>query len=252
MEYVVLISAVLIGLSLGLFGSGGAILTLPALMYLLGYDEKLAVISSLVIVGCIAFISSIPHWYKGNVSAYHLFYFAIPGLGLSYFGAYVGSNASSWLQLTIFVLLMVLAATKILLVQGHDVDPAKTQSPLKLSIAGLIVGFMTGFIGVGGGFLIVPALLFLAKLDLQRATATSLSIISIQSVLGLVSYHEYSNDVFNQLNWLHLSVFSGLGVLGSLMGSGIKTRLNPERLTKIFAYFLLVMASFIFADKLFL
>ncbi len=243
------ISAIVIGLSLGVFGSGGAILTLPTLIYLLGYDEKSAVIGSLFVVAIISFFTAIPQWFKSGVSKSHLFYFAFPGLVGSYAGAYLGSSVEPEIQIIVFVTLMFVAAVKML-----TMDVNKQGVPvhnLILIVIGLLVGLVTGFIGVGGGFLIVPALVLLSNLSINKAVSTSVVIIFLQSTMGLISYHEHSMELFSQIQWSMLIVIGVIGIVGSYIGLWLQQFINQKLLTKLFGCFLILIASFILIDKIF-
>lgn len=247
MSEIVIISAVLIGLSLGIFGSGGAILTLPTLIYFLGLDEKQAVIGSLFIVLLIATVSLIPHLKNRAISFSHIIYFASPGLLTSYAGGIAGTFVDSQVQIIVFILLMIIAAFKMLFMTSQTDEQKKGR--FSLIVAGAIVGFMTGFVGVGGGFLIVPALMMLGGLNIKVASSTSLAIICLQSTMGLVSYLQYSYGIAMELPWSTLGVIAGIGVVGSLSGIKLRQHLNDKVLTQVFGIFLVVMAIFIGFDK---
>ncbi len=246
----IIVSALIIGLSLGIFGSGGAILTFPTLVYLLGYDEKSAVIGSLFIVALISFFTAIPRWFTTGVSKVHLLYFALPGLFGSYAGAYLGSYVASIVQITVFVALMFVASIKMLTMK--ETVASKPASYVILIFIGFLVGLVTGFIGVGGGFLIVPALVLLSNLNINKAVATSVVIIFLQSTIGLLSYHEHSAVLFSQIEWPILALIGCIGVVGSYLGLWLQKFINQMLLTKLFGYFLILMASIILIDKVLL
>lgn len=251
MDFIVLSCAIFIGLSLGLFGSGGAILTLPMLIYVIGYDEKLAVITSLVIVAAISFIASFANWKNGLINPKLIIIFALPGLVGSYLGAYIGSQSEPLVQLLSLVIVIILAASKMLYTKASEHQLAQVRSA-KLGLIGLIVGAITGFVGVGGGFLIVPALLLFGGLDFKQATATSLTLIAIQSSVALYSYSQHASAIFVLVDWLFVVIFVVAGVFGTYFSTWLKPRLNQALLSKSFAYFLLLMASFILVDRLLL
>lgn len=248
MGFIVLVCAIFIGLSLGLFGSGGAILTLPILIYVIGYEEKLAVITSLVIVAAISFLASIPNWKGGLIKAKLLSLFALPGLIGSYSGAYLGSQSEPLLQLLLLAIVIILAASKMLYFQPAENQSLQVHS-IKLVLVGLIVGAITGFVGVGGGFLIVPALLIFGRLDFEQATATSLTLITIQSSVALYSYSQHASATFALVDWVFVVIFVCAGILGTHLSTWLKPNLNQALLSKMFAYFLLFMASFILLDR---
>lgn len=251
MGFIVLICAIIIGLSLGVFGSGGAILTLPILIYVIGYEEKLAVISSLLIVAAISTIGSIPNIRKKLVNTKLLSLFAIPGIVGSYLGAYLGSLSAPLVQLLLLAVLVVLAASKMLYFQQPEEDQSEVNSLKLISIAG-VIGTITGFVGVGGGFLIVPALMIFARVNFQLASATSLILIAIQSTIAIFSYQQHANSIFSQIDWLFIFIFITAGTLGTYLSIWLKPKLNQELLTRLFAYFLLFIASFILVDRLLL
>lgn len=250
MSELIILSALVIGLSLGIFGSGGAILTLPTLIYLLGYSEKHAIIGSLFIVSIVSLFSAVPQVLKNGLSKPHLLYFALPGLLGSYAGAFLGANASPKLQMMVFVALMILAAIKMLSIKIENQTQAEQCNSGLLLIIGALVGLVTGFIGVGGGFLIVPALVLLSKLSINKAISTSVIIIFLQSSVGLFSYYQHSQQVFNQMQWPVLLTIAAIGVLGSLVGIWLKQFINQTWLTRMFGWFLALMACFIVLDKL--
>ncbi len=252
MSELIILSALAIGLSLGIFGSGGAILTLPTLIYLLGYSEKHAIIGSLFIVAIVSLFSAVPQVLKNGLSKAHLLYFALPGLFGSYVGAFLGANASPKLQMMVFVALMILAAIKMLSIKTETETQTQTEQCRTglVLIMGALVGVVTGFIGVGGGFLIVPALVLLSKLSINKAISTSVTIIFLQSSVGLLSYYQHSEQVFNQIQWPILLAIAAIGVLGSLLGVWLKQFINQTWLTRLFGWFLVLMACFIVLDKL--
>ena len=254
MDEITLVSALVIGLSLGVFGSGGAILTFPTLLYFLNLSEKAAIIGSLFIVAIIAAFTSIPHLAKKRVSVKHLVYFAIPGLMFSYLGAYVGSLAASWTQILMFVFLMTLAAVKMLATKSL---PSSIAGSVKtkltpLIISGGMVGFATGLVGVGGGFLIVPSLFLLAKLSLERAMATSIVIIFLQSSIGFFAYAHYSSEIVQDMQWGVLMSIAFVGVIGAYLGVAIVKHIDQARLSKSFGIFLILMSAFLLVDRLYL
>ncbi|MDJ0523136.1 MAG: sulfite exporter TauE/SafE family protein, partial [Planctomycetota bacterium] len=176
-----LLGALLIGVSLGLMGSGGSILTVPVLMYLVGQDEKIAIAGSLLIVGSIAGASGIHAAVRGLVHWPSVFWFGLPGMGGTYLGAMLGGIVSGEVQVLTFVGVMALAG--ILMLRPPKVVPSDEISSQRarasIVVDGLLVGALTGFVGVGGGFLIVPALVLLGGLPMQFAVGSSLLIIAM-------------------------------------------------------------------------
>ncbi|WP_404400085.1 sulfite exporter TauE/SafE family protein [Idiomarina seosinensis] len=239
------LGAVVIGISLGLFGSGGSILTVPVLMYLVEMPAGEAIASSLLIVAGISLFGSISYIRRKNVSWRHFWVFGIPGMIGTYGGAWFGTIVDSRWQLLTFSLLMIVAAA---LMWRSKPKPPSEINPinyLKVTLEGLIVGIITGFVGVGGGFLIVPALVLLAGLSMPVAIGTSLLIIVIKSVAGFFKYYAVmsSNDV--QFDWLVIGIMIAGGLLGSILGARIGRSLPKEKLQKGFAVFLVLMGIFV-------
>lgn len=240
-----LIGASVIGLSLGLFGSGGSILTVPILMYLLHIPATIAIATSLAIVAGISLGGSVFNVVRKQISYQHVLLFGLPGMAGTYFGAWLGTLVGSRWQLAVFVVLMALAA--VLMWQGRkeqgDVKPIPIPTTL---LQGALVGVVTGFVGVGGGFLIVPALMLLAGLPLLLATGTSLMIIAMNSIAGFAKYYQaygVNNGVFD---WHLIALMVAGGVVGSLLGSVISARLPKQLMQKGFAVFLVGMSGFVF------
>jgi len=255
------LGAMAIGVSLGLLGSGGSILTVPVLVYLVGQEEKVAIAGSLAIVGTIALAGSLPKLKKGQIEWRTILVFAPPGMLGTYLGASLASWVSGAVQLALFAVVMLLAAWRMLkpmavasdtpsAVRNTQVSSASVGStgPLefwKIAPAGLMVGIITGLVGVGGGFLIVPALVLLGGLTMRRAVATSLVIIAIQSYTGFWKYQHVLNEHGLALDWQVIGMVTALGVAGSLVGNLISDRVDQQKLKKIFALFLVVMAVYI-------
>ncbi|MBJ7266737.1 sulfite exporter TauE/SafE family protein [Idiomarina abyssalis] len=240
-----ILGAVVIGLSLGLFGSGGSILTVPVLMYLVDMPAGESIASSLLIVAGISLFGSISYIRRKNVSWRHFWVFGIPGMVGTYGGAWLGTLVDSRWQLLTFSLLMIVAAG--LMWRSKPKPPAHVYSMnyAKVTLEGFVVGIITGFVGVGGGFLIVPALVLLAGLSMPVAIGTSLLIIVIKSIAGFFKYYAVmsSNDV--QFDWLIIGIMILGGVFGSVFGSKIGRSLPKERLQKGFAVFLVLMGIFV-------
>lgn len=260
------LGAMAIGVSLGLLGSGGSILTVPVLVYLVGQEEKLAIAGSLAIVGTIALAGSLPKLKKGQVEWRTILIFAPPGMLGTYLGASLATWVSGVMQLALFALVMLMAAWRMLRPgvessqtgQGGKSDGATHAAGVRLNKveiwkvapAGLSVGVITGLVGVGGGFLIVPALVLLAGLSMRRAVATSLVIIAIQSYTGFWKYQHVLNQYGLELDWHVIGMVTALGVAGSLVGNLISDRVDQQKLKKIFGLFLVVMAVYILLKTL--
>lgn len=239
------IGAVAIGLSLGLLGSGGSVLTVPVLVYLVGQDEKVAIAGSLAVVGSIALVGALPYLARRMIDWRSLGLFGVPGMIGTWLGAYLAAFVSGETQLLFFALVMLLAAGLMLRKQ-----PLVTRMPVqrhawKVVIDGLVVGVLTGFVGVGGGFLIVPALVLLGGLSMHRAVATSLAIIALKSFAGFWKYLDVLGDQGLKLDWGVLATVTLLGIIGSLAGNRLAVRLPHARLKRGFGAFLVFMGVFI-------
>ncbi|WP_256448304.1 MULTISPECIES: sulfite exporter TauE/SafE family protein [unclassified Psychrosphaera] len=243
--------ALIIGLAMGLFGSGGAILTLPSLIYFLGIEDKVAIIGSLVVVGFISAVTAIPHLFSKTTNFSALVYFAPSGIAMSFLGAKIGSFTSSEIQISVFALLAFLAAIKLLMQPNLPSTNSSEVKKLSLVITGGIVGFFTGFIGVGGGFLIVPSLILLANLSIRAAAATSVVIILLQSIVGTAAYALYSPDYFDQLPWKTLMFIGVIASVGSLSGVVLSRYLSQTLLSRILGVLLILVSTTLLYTKLF-
>jgi hypothetical protein len=243
--------AIAIGVSLGLLGSGGSILTVPVLVYLLGQDEKVAIAGSLAIVGTIALAGSLQYLRGRLIDWRNVWLFGLPGMIGTYAGAWIAGYVSGLLQLVIFAGVMLLASYFMLRpIRIASVAPTPTRHPGKIVADGLAVGALTGFVGVGGGFLIVPALVLLGGLPMHRAVATSLVIIALKSYSGFWKYLDVLADQGLALDWPTLGIVTALGIAGSFVGNHFATRLPQQHLRRLFGWFLIVMGIYIFARSL--
>ncbi len=240
-----LLGAGLIGTSLGLMGSGGSILTVPVLRFLLGQEEKVAIAGSLGIVGALSLVASLPYARKRLVDYRSVLWFGVPGMLGAYLGAGLSQFVSGAVQLSVFAALMLVAAVFMSRPMPVASESSEERALAKIVLDGLLVGALTGFVGVGGGFLIVPALVILGGLAMHRAVGTSLMIIALKSATGFYKYLDVLADAQLALDWQVLGLFSGVGILGSFVGSAIGGRLPQERMRRIFALFLVVIGVFI-------
>lgn len=253
------ISAFAIGISLGIIGGGGSILAVPVLAYLFSIEEKAATAYSLFIVGASALVGGLKQHRKGFVDWRTAIVFGIPSIvGVSLVRYFV-IPALPELFFTLgdfeftrrmgmfgfFAILMIPAAFSML--KGNK--KIVLNEPLKITynypliiLEGLLVGGITGLIGAGGGFLIIPALVILAKVDMKVAVGTSLIIIAFKSLLGFL----LGDALTMTIDWEFLMLFTGLSFVGIFIGSYISNFINGEKLKKAFGYFIFVMAFFIF------
>jgi len=250
MSLSILIAGLLTGLLLGIFGSGGSIITTPALLYLLDVEPKSAIAMSLGIVAVTATITALQHWRWGNVNLKITAVFGAFGVIGTYGGALLGVITPVVIQLTIFALVMYAAAYKMLKPKhksvGEDVvtDISENDSGkldyTHIAIHGITVGILTGVVGVGGGFLIVPALVLLSGLSMKHAVGTSLSIVALKSFAGFAGY---AGAV--EIDYVLMAYFTGVAIVGSVLGSMISHRLPSALLQRGFGTFLVFVASYI-------
>jgi len=242
-----LLGALAIGLSLGLLGSGGSILTVPVLHYLVGQPEKLAIGGSLLVVGLIAVAAAVPYAFSRQVDWRNVAWFGLPGMA----GAWLGATLARWVpgpvQLALFSLVMLIAAWRMLR-GGVMQRPDHETRRLAVVAGGIGVGALSGLVGVGGGFLIVPALVLLAGVPMASAVGTSLAVIALNSFTGFLKYLGVLQQQSLELDWRVLLTVAGVGVIGSFAGHRLGRRLPQATLRRLFGLFLLVMGLFIAVD----
>lgn len=242
MELIGFLLATLIGLSLGLMGGGGSILTVPILVYILGMEAKLSIALSLAIVGATSLIGSYSHFRQGNINVKVALIFGPIAMLGTFIGAKVSQFISAEVQLISFAIIMLVAS--FFMFRGRkETDAQLDERPLPyliILIEGLIVGIITGIVGVGGGFLIVPALVLLARIPMKEAVGTSLLIISLKSFSGFTGY---LNQV--EIPWLFLGKFTIMTAIGIIIGSKLVSFVDQKTLKKSFAIFLVIMGFFI-------
>ena len=233
MNALALLGAIGIGLSLGLTGAGGSILTLPVLVYLAGVPPKEAVGLSLLIVGVSALVGAWQRARAGEVHFKAAGMFVISGM----VGAVLGSRLT---HLLTPAALMLTFAVLMLLPGKTAVQPAPECKPARCLMAGFAVGVLTGFLGVGGGFLLMPALVRFARLPLRVATGTSLAVIACNSASGFLSHLGGAPTP-----WLLAAVFSVIAAIGVMAGGRIASRLPEKLLRRVFAVLVLATAAFV-------
>ncbi len=239
------IGALLIGISLGLLGSGGSILTVPVLVYLVGEPEKVAIAESLGIVATISLVGAIPYAIRKEVHWRNVFYFGIPGMAGTYGGAALSVFLTGSMQLMIFATVMLIAAV-MMIRKPKELQVNNKQAPIWLLITeGLVIGVITGLVGVGGGFLIIPALVLLGGLSMRIAVGTSLFIIAAKSLLGFYKYVDVLAKEDLGADWNLLVVFTLIGILGSFLGGKASQFIPHQKLKRGFGYFLIVMGVYI-------
>ena len=254
-------SAILIGVTLGLIGGGGSILTVPVLVYIMGLNPVLATAYSLFIVGIAALVGAFKNSKLGNIDYKTGFVFAVPSFIAVYYTRriLVPAIPQEIFSLNGFVLtkdmgVMLFFAFVMLLAAISMIKGRTTSTGVKnkqfnypiIIIEGLFVGVVTGLVGAGGGFLIIPALVLLAGLPMKKAVGTSLMIIAIKSLIG------FTGDLANELviDWEFLFSFSALAVVGIILGTYLSKSIQGDKLKKGFGYFVLIMAFTVIIKEL--
>ncbi|MDA7502071.1 sulfite exporter TauE/SafE family protein [Chitinophagales bacterium] len=258
--------AVLIGISLGLIGGGGSILTVPILVYVAGVNPILATAYSLFVVGASSLVGTVNNFRKGLVSVKTAIIFAVPSfvavyLTRLYIIPALPDQLFSFGSLAItkelgimlfFAFVMVVAALSMLRKKSAPEEEATIEAitynyPL-IGIEGFIVGILTGLVGAGGGFLIIPALVLLAKLPMKLAVGTSLTIIAAKSLIGFIG----DIQAGQLIDWPFLLLFTACSVVGIVIGGILSNYIPGHKLKKGFAWFVLAMAAIILIKELLL
>jgi uncharacterized membrane protein YfcA len=242
--------SVFIGLSLALVGGGGSILTIPVLVFFFNIDPVLATTYSLFIVGITAVSGSINHYRIHNVDYKIVFLFGIPSVVLLlivrrwlltllpqnvfHIGSFVLTK--SMLILILFTLIMILAGISMIIKKSYI--PKEKQSFSRLIVLGCITGALTGFMGIGGGFIIVPSLVLFASLPMKRAIGTSLTIITINCIVGILG----NLDAAVSLNYMFLAAFATFAIVGILSGTWAIRYIADKKLKPVFGWIILGMS----------
>lgn len=239
------VGALFIGLTLGLLGSGGSILTVPILTYIVGQETKVAIAGSLMIVGIISLFSAIPYARQKLVKWRTVVLFGVPGMAGAVFGAWLAHFVSDAMQMMVFSALLLTASYLMFKPINLSAADHEERAMYKIALDGLVVGAVTGLVGVGGGFLIIPALVLLGGLSMRLAVGTSLIIIAVKSFAGFVGYLSVLDSLNLSVDWSIIGMFSIIGIFGGWLGHKISSRVNQEHLKQGFAIFLIVMGTFI-------
>lgn len=262
MEIVGYIASLVIGISLGLIGGGGSILTVPVLVYLFRVQPVVATAYSLFIVGSTSLVGSFPKYKGGEINLKTAIIFGIPSITAVYATRafivpaiptevfYIGSFVvtKSLLMMLLFAVLMVFASVSMIRDKKKPVSDEKEEQkfnyPLIL-VEGVVVGMLTGLVGAGGGFLIIPALVLLSKLPMKQAVGTSLLIIAAKSLIG------FTGDLGKaEMNWTLLMSVTGLAIADIFIGNILSKKVSADSLKKGFGRFVLVMGIYIIVKEL--
>lgn len=264
MEIAGYIASLVIGISLGLIGGGGSILTVPVLVYLFGVEPVLATAYSLFIVGASSLVGAFPKYKQGLVNIKTAVIFGIPSIAAVFatrkfivplipaevfeIGGFIITK--SVLMMLLFAVLMVFASVSMIR-EKQKTDTAdhgeqKFNYPVIL-LEGAVVGILTGLVGAGGGFLIIPALVLLSKLPMKQAVGTSLLIIAAKSLIG------FTGDIGNYtMNWTLLASVTALAIGGIFIGNQMSKKIDGNKLKKGFGWFVLIMGIYIITKELLL
>lgn len=230
-----LISASIIGLILGLLGSGGSILTVPMLIFIAGRPEPLAFAESLAIVGIIAFMGALPYARQGYVDWQSALLFGLPGMAGAYGGAYLSYYLSAVLRLKLFAGVMIVMALLMIFPRSFWPTPARQTAGMTI-LEGLLLGGLAGCMGIGGGGLIVAALVLHHHLPMPMAVGTSLVIVTVNSAVGFARHLSTLEALHLTVSWGMIGAISSAGVLGSMAGSQLSAFIAPTRLKQLFGW----------------
>ncbi len=266
MEIIGYFASALIGISLGLIGGGGSILTVPVLVYLFGVDPVPATAYSLFIVGATSLVGSFPKYRDGMVNLKTAVIFGIPAIFAVYatraylvpiipnpvfnIGSLVVSKAM--FMMGIFAILMVFASYSMIWGKKNEAKEEAPDRPQEFNypmilMEGAVVGLLTGLVGAGGGFLIIPALVLFSKLPMKQAVGTSLLIIAAKSLIG------FTGDLSHyEMDWTLLGTVTALAIAGIFIGNRLSRNVDGDKLKKAFGWFVLVMGIYILIKELFL
>lgn len=241
----VLALSLVIGVSLGILGGGGSILTVPILVYVAGMDPKEAIAASLFVVGVTSAAGAVSHARAGRVRWRTGLIFGAAGLVGAFAGGLLGGHLPGELLLVAFALMMV--ATSVAMIRGRRVDESRKHTDLpvaRILLDGAVVGLVTGLVGAGGGFLVVPALALLGGLPMAVAVGTSLLVIAMKSLGGLAGYLSSVS-----LDWGLVLAVTAAAVVGSVAGGRLAGRIPEATLRKGFGWFVLVMGGFVLVQQ---
>ncbi|HRL71817.1 MAG: sulfite exporter TauE/SafE family protein [Flavobacterium sp.] len=261
MEYLGYFISIIIGLSLGLIGGGGSILAVPILVYLFHINPEQATSYSLFIVGITAMVGSYSHYKLGNLKIKAALVFALPSvLSLLFVRDVIlpripsivftvnSFEVSKNLMIMIVFAFLMIAASISMIRRSTPKEIVIRDGSIRIAAIGLLVGFITGFLGAGGGFLIIPALLFFANLPMKQAIGTSLLIIFINSLIG------FAGDVLkgNEIHYELLLTISAIALIGMFIGTYLSKKIDGAKLKPAFGWFVLVMGIYIIIKEFFL
>ena len=241
-----IVLAVLVGVSLGLLGGGGSIVMVPLLAYVAGMEPKHAIATSLLVVGVTSAVGAITHARAGRVQWRIAVIFGVAAMAGAYGGGRLAGFVPATVLMVAFAVIMIAAAVAML--RGRK-NPAGTDTDrrvpvLKIAALGVGVGTLSGLVGAGGGFLLVPALALLGGLAMPAAVGTSLVVIAMQCFAGLAGHLATEH-----IDWRLAATVTAGAVVGAILGGRLVALVNPNALRKLFGWFVLLMASVILAQE---
>ncbi len=239
--------AVLVGVSLGMLGGGGSILTVPILKYVIGLEAHQAVAASLFVVGATSASALIPHARRGRVRFRTGIIFGLAGMVGAFFAGRLAKHVPAGLLLVLFAVMMFVTAVAML--RGRKTADGAAAVERELPIAkviaeGLVVGAVTGLVGAGGGFLVVPALVLLGGLPMDVAVGTSLLVIAMKSFAGFAGYVTTTT-----IDWKLLLALTFFAIIGSAIGGHLAGKVDQAKLRRAFGWFVIVMALYMLAQE---
>lgn len=248
-----LLGGLFVGASLGLVGAGGAILSLPIFALVLGHAHRTASVEALVATGLISAYSAARAAAGRRIDYRRALAFALPGTAGAWIGAPVGGMLSDLAHAAIFATLAAIAAWRMIARAPEESDRPADPDAKSLAIAagvGLAIGFLTAIIGVGGGFLLVPALVLVMRVPLRTAIGTSLLLITLNASIAFLSHLRHSEEQVRSIDWTAVAIVAGGGAVGSTLGSRLGGRL-PERLVRrSFSSLLVLVAAAVLLEGL--
>ncbi len=250
--------AIVIGMAVGLLGGGGSILTTPLLVYVMDFDAKQAIAASLFVVAVTSLFGLIQHARAGRVRWRTGLIFGAAGMVGAFVGGQIGARLPGSLLLAAFAVMM--AATAVAMLRGRRKVEGAGHSGLplfRILLDGFIVGLVTGLVGAGGGFLVVPALVLLGGLPMPIAVGTSLLVVMMKSIAGFIGYAFtfggpnglVALNPETSFNWTVVLIVTAFAIVGALVGARLAGRIHPDRLRKGFGWFVLAMAVFILVQE---
>ncbi|MET7403690.1 sulfite exporter TauE/SafE family protein [Dactylosporangium sp. NPDC005572] len=235
--------ATAIGLSLGVLGGGGSILAVPLLVYVTGLPAGPAIATSLLVVGATSAVAVLPHLRAGRVRWRTGLTFGLAGMAGAYTGGRLAAFVPPGVLLTAFALMML--ATAAAMIRGRRTAAARRVPPLRIAVDGVAVGLVTGLVGAGGGFLVVPALVLLGGLPMPVAVGTSLVVIAMQSLAGFAGHLSGAG-----IDWTLAAAVTAAAIAGSLAGARLAGRVPAEMLRKAFGWSVAALGVLILGRQL--